>query len=103
VLTAFQQVEDNLAALRVLEQQADVQDGALRAARESEELTLNQYRAGTQAYTAVIVAQAARLAAEQTTLSILQSRLVASVALIQAIGGGWDSGQLPPSSVLGSR
>ncbi|HTI86159.1 MAG TPA: efflux transporter outer membrane subunit [Alphaproteobacteria bacterium] len=103
VLTAFQQVEDNLAALRVLEQQADVQAGALRAAREAEALTLNQYRAGTQAYTAVIIAQANALSAQQTTLSILQSRLVASVALIQAIGGGWDAGQLPPPSMLGAR
>jgi len=103
VLTAFQQVEDNLATLRVLEQQAEVQAGALRAAREAEALTLNQYRAGTQAYTAVIVAQANALSAQQTTLSILQSRLVASVALIQAIGGGWDAGQLPPPSMLGAR
>jgi NodT family efflux transporter outer membrane factor (OMF) lipoprotein len=103
VLTAFQQVEDNLAALRVLEQQADVQAGALQASIEAEQLTLNQYRAGTVAFTSVITAQATTLSARQTTLSILQSRLVASVALIQALGGGWDAGQLPPSSALGGR
>ncbi|MGE5537772.1 MAG: efflux transporter outer membrane subunit [Gemmatimonas sp.] len=103
VLTAFQQVEDNLAALRVLEQQADVQAGALRAAQEAEALTLNQYRAGTVAYTNVITAQATALQSRQTALSILQSRLVASVALIQALGGGWDVRQLPPASTLGAR
>jgi outer membrane protein TolC len=103
VLTAFQQVEDNLAALRVLEQQSGVQAGALQASVEAEQLTLNQYRAGTVAYTSVITAQATALASRQTSLSILQSRLVASVALIQALGGGWDTRQLPAPSTLGSR
>lgn len=95
VLTAFQQVEDQLAASRILTQQAEVQARAVQAAQEAERLTLNQYRAGTVDYTAVITAQANALSNEQTALTILQSRYVASVNLIEALGGGWDTTQLP--------
>jgi NodT family efflux transporter outer membrane factor (OMF) lipoprotein len=95
VLTAFQQVEDQLSALRILEQQADAQAVALQSARRAVELALNQYQAGTVAYTNVVVAQATALADEQTALAILQSRLVASAALVEALGGGWDRAQLP--------
>jgi NodT family efflux transporter outer membrane factor (OMF) lipoprotein len=95
VLTAFQQVEDQLAALRILEQQAAVQDAAVAAAQEAEGLIFNQYTAGTVAYTNVITAQTVALGDRQNALSILQSRLVASVTLLQALGGGWDAAQLP--------
>jgi NodT family efflux transporter outer membrane factor (OMF) lipoprotein len=95
VLTAFQQVEDQLAALRILAEQAAVQDGAVKAAEEAERLTLNQYEAGTVDYTSVITAQANALASRQTALNILQNRVTASVALISALGGGWDASQLP--------
>ena len=95
VLTSFQQTEDQLAALRILAEQAEVQDRAVVAARESEALTLNQYKAGTVAYTAVIVAQAQALQNRETSLNILQNRLVASVSLIQALGGGWTASELP--------
>ena len=95
VLTAFQQVEDQLAALRILAQQAEVQDGAVKAAEEAERLTLNQYEAGTVDYTSVITAQANALSSQQTALGILQNRVAASVALIAALGGGWDTSQLP--------
>jgi NodT family efflux transporter outer membrane factor (OMF) lipoprotein len=95
VLTAFQQVEDQLAALRILAQQADVQDKAVAAAREAERIINNQYLAGTVAYTSVIVAEQTALADAETAVNIRQSRLVASAALIQALGGGWDAGQLP--------
>jgi NodT family efflux transporter outer membrane factor (OMF) lipoprotein len=95
VLTAFQQVEDQLAALRILEQQAEVQDAAVVAAQEAEALIFNQYTAGTVAYTNVITAQTVALSNRQTALSILQNRLVASVTLLQALGGGWDTAQLP--------
>jgi len=95
VLTAFQQIEDNLAALRILEQQAAVQADAVRSAREAERLTLNQYLAGIVSYTNVITAQTVALNNEQTELSILQSRMVASVVLIQALGGGWNANELP--------
>ncbi len=95
VLTAFQQVEDQLAASRLLEQQAEVQARAVQAAEEAERLTLNQYRAGTVDYTAVITAQATSLASQEAALNILQSRLLAGVALIEALGGGWNTTQLP--------
>ena len=95
VLAGFQQVEDQLVTLRVLEQQAGIEEAAVAAAREAEKLTLNQYKAGTVPYSSVITAQTARLSAEQTALSVLSSRLQASVALIEAVGGGWNSSQLP--------
>jgi outer membrane protein TolC len=94
VLTAFQQVEDQLAALRILEQQAKVQDAAVKAAAEAERLTLNQYEAGTVDYTAVITAQTNSLSNQQTALQIMQSRILASASLIQALGGGWQSSEL---------
>jgi NodT family efflux transporter outer membrane factor (OMF) lipoprotein len=95
VLAGFQQVEDELVTLRVLEQQAGIEEATVAAAREAEKLTLNQYKAGTVPYSSVITAQTTRLSAEQTALSVLSTRLQASVALIEAIGGGWDASQLP--------
>jgi NodT family efflux transporter outer membrane factor (OMF) lipoprotein len=89
VLTGFQEVEDNLAALKILEQEAAVQDEAVKAARESLAIVLNQYRAGTANYLAVVVIQAAALNNERTAISILGRRLTASVTLIKALGGGW--------------
>jgi len=94
VLTAFQSVEDNLAALRILQQEASVQDEAVKAARESVTITTNQYKAGTANYLAVVVVQAAALADERAALAILGQRLTASVALIMALGGGWDASML---------
>jgi NodT family efflux transporter outer membrane factor (OMF) lipoprotein len=90
VLTGFQEVEDNLVALKILEQEAAVQDEAVKAARESLAIVLNQYRAGTANYLAVVVIQAAALNNERTAISILGRRLTASVALIKALGGGWQ-------------
>jgi NodT family efflux transporter outer membrane factor (OMF) lipoprotein len=95
VLAAFQQVEDELAALRILERQAEVQDRAVKASEEAEALILNQYKAGTVAYTNVITAQTVSLGNKQTALAILQSRLTASVVLIEALGGGWTAADLP--------
>jgi NodT family efflux transporter outer membrane factor (OMF) lipoprotein len=95
VLTAFQQVEDQLAALRILAQEAEVQDRAVAAAFEAARIINNQYLAGTVAYTSVIVADQTALANAETAVNIRQSRLVASAALIQALGGGWDTAQLP--------
>jgi NodT family efflux transporter outer membrane factor (OMF) lipoprotein len=89
VLAGFQEVEDNLAALRILEQEAAVQDEAVKTARESLAIVLNQYRAGTANYLAVIVIQAAALSNERTAIGILGRRLTASVTLIKALGGGW--------------
>lgn len=95
VLTALQQVEDALSNLRVLQQQAAAEEIAIASARKAVEVTLNAYRAGTVAYTSVVTEQALLLADQQTALSIQQSRLVASVALIQALGGGWSAASLP--------
>jgi len=98
VLTAFQQVEDQLATLRILEQQVKVQEQTVKDANLSVQLTLNQYKAGTVAYTAVITAQTIALADAQTLLTIRQNRLVASVNLIEALGGGWDAASLGKSN-----
>ncbi|HEX3846829.1 MAG TPA: efflux transporter outer membrane subunit [Steroidobacteraceae bacterium] len=95
VLTAFQQVEDDIVTLRVLEQQAVIEDKTVAAAREAEKLTLNQYKAGTVPYSSVIAAQTTRLSAEQTALSVLSQRLQTSVALVEALGGGWKAQDLP--------
>ncbi|HEV8679172.1 MAG TPA: efflux transporter outer membrane subunit [Stellaceae bacterium] len=95
VLTAFQQVEDQLSGSRILAQQEKAQRDAVAAAREAERVINNQYRAGTVAYTSVIVAQTVALNAAVTAVNIRQNRLTASAALIQALGGGWDSAQLP--------
>jgi len=89
VLESFQQVEDNLAALRILDEEATVQDGAVRAARESVLLTTNQYKAGTVSYLNVVTVQATQLANERTAVGILGRRLAAAVGLIRALGGGW--------------
>jgi NodT family efflux transporter outer membrane factor (OMF) lipoprotein len=98
VLTAFQEVEDNLVALSILEQEAAVQDDAVKAARESAAIALNQYRAGTANYLAVVVLQTAALNSERTALAIHGRRLTASVGLIKALGGGWDTTTLAQSA-----
>jgi len=91
VLTGFQEVEDNLAALAILEREAALQDAAVKAARESVTIAQNQYKAGTTTYLTVVVLQAAALNNERTALSILARRLTASVGLIKALGGGWNA------------
>ena len=95
VLTAFQQVEDQLSSLRILEQEQSVQAEARTAAQEAVDIAMAQYRAGTADYLAVIVLQAALLQAERQEIDILTRRLTASVLLIEALGGGWDTSQLP--------
>jgi NodT family efflux transporter outer membrane factor (OMF) lipoprotein len=90
VLTGFQEVEDNLAALRLLEQEAQVQDEAVKAARESLASVTNQYRAGLVSYLNVVVVQTATYNNERAALAILAQRMTASVALIRALGGGWQ-------------
>ncbi|MDB6140875.1 MAG: transporter [Verrucomicrobiaceae bacterium] len=89
VLTGLQQVEDNMAELRILERESTVQAEAVRAARESETVALNEYKAGTADYLNVITAQTEALTNELTALNILNRRLSASVLLIKALGGGW--------------
>jgi NodT family efflux transporter outer membrane factor (OMF) lipoprotein len=100
VLAAFQQVEDELAALRVLEQQAVVENRTVADARQSELLTLNQYRAGIVDFTTVLTAQTTRLNAENAALNVLDQRLAASVQLVVALGGGWDATRVPQPGTL---
>ena len=95
VLTAFQQVEDALSNLRILQQQAAAEALAVDSTRRAVEVTLNAYRAGTVAYTSVITEQNLLLSDQQAALAVQQSRLVASVALIEALGGGWSAAELP--------
>jgi len=97
VLTGFQEVEDNLAALRMLEQEAAVQSDAVRAARESLAIVTNQYRAGIANYLAVVIIQAATLSNERTALSIEARRLATTVQLIKALGGGFEASTLAQS------
>lgn len=93
-------MEDNLASLRILEQEAQVQDEAVQSARQAVALTTNQYKAGTVNYLNVVVVQAAALNNERTAVDILNRRLVASVLLIKALGGGWNSSDLPSTAYL---
>lgn len=95
VLTSVGAVEDQLAALRILQDQATTQALAVAAAREAERLQLNQYRAGTVDYTSVVTAQQSSLSNQQTALTVRQDRFVASVELIRALGGGWAAAELP--------
>ena len=100
VLTAFQQVEDNLAALRILAQEAAAADQAAKAAHDSLKIATYQYKAGTVNYLTVITAQATALANDKTVVDLLARRLTASVLLIQALGGGWDSSAVPSNDEL---
>lgn len=95
VLTGFQQVEDNLAAVRILENEAKVQDEAVAAAQRSLELSTTRYKGGVTSYLEVITAQSAALADEVTAVNILGRRMASTVLLIQALGGGWDRSSLP--------
>jgi NodT family efflux transporter outer membrane factor (OMF) lipoprotein len=90
VLTAFQDVEDNLASLRILTEEAEVQREAAQFAAESLRLTNNQYKSGTVSYLNVVTAQAASLGADRSTLDIAGRRLLASAALLKALGGDWQ-------------
>ena len=95
VLTGFQQVEDNLAALRILEKEADTQQRAVLASQKYLELSLTRYRGGITSYLEVTTAQSAALSDEVTAVNILGRRMVAAVTLAQALGGGWNSSELP--------
>lgn len=100
VLTAFQQIEDNLAALRILAQEATATDQAVQAAERALQISTFQYKAGTVAYLQVLTAQAQALANERAAVDILTRRTLASVLLIEALGGGWNSSTLPSADEL---
>jgi NodT family efflux transporter outer membrane factor (OMF) lipoprotein len=95
VLNGFQQVEDNLAAVRILENEAKVQDQAVVAAQRSLDLSVTRYKGGVTSYLEVITAQNAALTDEVTAVNILGRRMASTVLLIQALGGGWDRSSLP--------
>jgi outer membrane protein TolC len=95
VLTGFQQVEDNLAAVRILENEAKVQDEAVVAAQRSLDLSIKRYKGGVTDYLEVIVAQNAALTDEVRAVNILGRRMANTVLLIQALGDGWDRTSLP--------
>ncbi len=90
-LSAFQDVEDTLATLRILEQERKVQDEATQAARNAEAIALNQYKAGTVSYLEVVVAQSTALTNARSSLSLRGRHIAASIALVRSLGGGWDS------------
>ncbi|OLD99486.1 MAG: RND transporter [Candidatus Rokubacteria bacterium 13_1_20CM_4_68_9] len=94
-LTAFQQVEDNLAALRILEQEAQQQRRAVESAQLSLQLFTNRYRGGVDNYLQVITAQTVTLSNQRNEIDILRRRMDASVLLVKALGGGWDVAELP--------
>jgi NodT family efflux transporter outer membrane factor (OMF) lipoprotein len=100
VLTAFQQVEDELAAIRILTRQLAVERQAVKAAREAVDVYLNQYQAGTVAFTTVVTAEAILLGDEEAELTVRQDLFLASVSLIEALGGGWDTQLLPTQMQL---
>jgi NodT family efflux transporter outer membrane factor (OMF) lipoprotein len=103
VLTAFQEVEDDLASLRYLAEEAVQQQVAVTAAQQSLSLELDRYRAGTDSYLNVITTQTILLGDQENAVVILQRRLNAAVDLVKALGGGWDASTLPSGDELGKR
>ena len=95
VLTAFQQVEDNLSALRILESEAGTLDQAVKSAQRSLLVSTEQYKGGTVNYLQVITTQTIAVQNERAAVDLLTRRMTATVQLIQALGGGWDASKLP--------
>jgi NodT family efflux transporter outer membrane factor (OMF) lipoprotein len=103
VLTAFQQVEDNLAALRILSLEIQQQDSAVRSAQRNLTVATDRYKLGIDPYLNVITAQTTLLSNQQTAVNLRMQQMTASVQLIEALGGGWDASQLPSSKDLMSK
>jgi NodT family efflux transporter outer membrane factor (OMF) lipoprotein len=103
VLASFQEVEDQLAALRILEEEAAVQAEAMEASKQALELSLNQYKAGLINYLQVVVTQTNALNAMRAANDIASRRMIASVQLVKALGGGWDSYALPDYATMKTR
>jgi len=102
-LTAFQQVEDNLAALRILEGEETQQREAVASAEESLELFTNRYQGGVDNYLQVITAQTIAFENERNEIDIQRRRMDASVLLIKALGGGWNASSLPALAGNGEK
>ena len=103
VLTAFQQVEDNLAAERILADEAVATDLTIDSAKRSLDISTYQYKAGTANYLQVLLAQTALLGEQRAALSVLTRRMTASVLLIEALGGGWEASKLPTVADLTAK
>jgi NodT family efflux transporter outer membrane factor (OMF) lipoprotein len=95
VLTSFQEVEDSLSDLRVLDEEAKTQDAAVAAANRALDQSTNRYKGGLDTYLTVITAQNAALVNERTSVSLLTRQLTSTVLLVKALGGGWNVSQLP--------
>jgi NodT family efflux transporter outer membrane factor (OMF) lipoprotein len=95
VLTGFQQVEDNLAALRLLSQEIQQQDTAIKSAQRNLTVATDRYKLGIDPYLNVITAQTLLLSAQETAVTLRNQQITSSVQLIEALGGGWDKSQLP--------
>jgi NodT family efflux transporter outer membrane factor (OMF) lipoprotein len=103
VLISLQEVEDNLAALKILEQGIQIQNKAVESARKAVQLTTNQYKAGTVSYLNVMIDQAAALQNEKTAVDLQGQRLSAAVLLVKALGGGWNASSLPTQDEVGGE
>ena len=95
VLTAFQQVEDDLSSLRLLRDEAEVQDQAVAEASQAAKIAENEYRAGTVDFTTVVTATVTESTNRQTAITLFAERLISQVNLIQALGGGWTTAEIP--------
>ena len=100
VLTAFQQVEDNLAALRILDTEVQQQDNAIKSSDRNLKLASDRYRAGIDPYLNVITAQTTLLSNQRTALTLRMEQMTRSVQLIEALGGSWNASQLPSSEQI---
>jgi NodT family efflux transporter outer membrane factor (OMF) lipoprotein len=100
VLTAFQQVEDELSALRILEQETGATNETVKAAQTALDITTAQYKAGTATYLQVETSQTALFGEQEALVNLLTRRMVSSVLLVEALGGGWDASKLPEVSAL---
>ena len=103
VLAAFQSVEDELAALRILEQQQNAQDIAVKSAKKNVEIEINQYKVGTASALDVITTEAIALTNELNDVTILGNRMTAAVLLVQAVGGGWTTAEVPSEKEVNER
>jgi NodT family efflux transporter outer membrane factor (OMF) lipoprotein len=103
VLTAFQEVEDNLAALRILSHELDQQNAAVSSAQRALSLSTERYKSGIDSYLNVIAAQTTLLNNQRTAVNLQMQQMTASVQLIKALGGGWDESQLPSPKQLSHR
>jgi outer membrane protein TolC len=103
VLSAFQEVEDDLASLHYLAEEAQQQAQAVAAAQQSLQLENDRYKAGTDSYLNVITTQTIALGDEQQAVTILQRRMTAAVDLVKALGGGWDASTLPSGDAIRSN